>query len=132
MTEIKQLDLSILKREQFENKRSYDNAVWYLEHLNDLVMLHNSGYILFYKDRIFIPELKVSYYAVDDAPFDGEDGEFEKTGEVRFIGFGPAGLIGITRCLKKGRIYVSKREAKEYLKAIQVVHKPDFHNFLDL
>jgi len=132
MTKIKQLDLNILKREQFENKRSYDNAVWYLEHLNDLVMLHNSGYILFYRDRIFIPGLKVSHYTVDDAPFDGEDGEFDKTGEVKFIGFGIIGLIGITRCLKKGRIYVSKREAKEYLKAFKVVHKADLQNFLDL
>lgn len=132
MAEIKQLDPSILKREEFENKRSYENAVWYLEHLNDMVKLHNAGYVLFHKERKFVPELRVSYYTVDDGEFDGEDGEFDKTGEVKFIGFGITGLIGITRCLQKGRIFVDKREAKSYLKAITVIHKSDFHNFLDL
>lgn len=132
MTNIKQLPLDVLKREQFEDKRSYDNAVWYLAHLNHLVMLYNSGYVLFDGERKFVPELRVSYYTAQDGIYCADDGEFDKTGEVKFIRFGTAGLIGCSRCLKKGRIDVSKREAKAVLKAIKVVHKSDFHKFLDL
>lgn len=132
MAVIKQLDPSILKREQFEDKRSYENAIWYLTHLNDLVMLHNSGYVLFAGEHRFVPDLRVSYYTTEDGLHDADDGEFDKTGEVKFIGFGTCGLIGCARCLKKGRIYVSKREAMSYLKTITVVRKSDFHKFLDL
>lgn len=132
MTNIKQLPLDILKREQFEDKRSYENAIWCLTHLNDLVLLHNNGYALFEGKRMFVPDLRVSYYTTDDGLHDADDGEFDKTGEVKFIGFGICALIGSARCLKKGRIYVSKREVKNYLKTITVVRKSDFHNFLDL
>lgn len=132
MAKIKQLPLDVLKREQFEDKRSYENAIWYLTHLNDLVMLHNNGYVLFNGGRQVVPDLRVSYYTAEDGLHDADDGEFDKTGEVKFIGFGVIGLIGCARCLKKGRIYVSKREAKDFLKAITVVHKSDFHKFLDL
>lgn len=137
MPKLKQLPLDILKRNQFEDKRSYENAIWYLEHLNDLVMLHNHDYVLFEGDQKFIPDLYAAHYVVEDGPYEVEDESLEdsgidKTGELKYIGFGAACLIGCTRCLKKGRIFVSKRDAKAHLKGLTVVKKSDFHNFLDL
>lgn len=132
MLELKQLDPSILKRGEFENKRSYDNAVWFLEHLNDLVMLHNSGYVLFEYEKRLIPNLTARFFTEYDGKFDGENGEVDKVGQLNMIMIGAGSLIGHTRDLVKGRIYVSKKEANDFLKSISVVRKTDFHKFLDL
>lgn len=133
MSKLEQLDMSILKRPEFENKRSYENAVWFLEKLNDLVMFHETGYVLFERNKKFIPDLRATFYKPENASDHWEDAsEADKTGELQGILIGAAGLIGFTRDLKKGRIYVSKREAMAYLKTITIVHKSNFHKFMDL
>ncbi len=132
MTPISLLPSSILKRNEFENKRSYDNAMWLLEKMNHLVKLHNIGYIIFQNGNKFIPDLKVSYYPPEDGLEYCDDDTVDKSGQVYHIGFGPTGLIGMTRSNDKGLIWVSKNEAKQYLKTITFVHQSDIHNLLDI
>lgn len=127
---LKQIDPSVLKRPQFESKRCYENAVWLLDKLNSLVALHNNGYKIFERGQELIPDLNYRLFDRETGLCEYDDDvTIDKTGELCTLNIGGCMMIGQHRELKRGRIFVSMKESKEFLLDLSIVEPNAFKSF---
>lgn len=126
--QLKQIDPSVLRRKEFESKRCYENAVWFLEKLNVLVSLHNEGYVIFDGDERIVPELSVRMFG-NGSSYVVDGKKVNREGELYVLCMGGSILIGQCRDLRRGRIYVSMKDSKAFFKNIGIVKAEDFKPF---
>ncbi len=116
---IETLDTSIIKREDYESKRCFEIAQWYLKNLNQLVTLYNQGYGIYENDQRIVPDLSAEFYPAK-YHFEGDKGIFDKSGSLRCVKIGAELHFGHCREFGRGRIFVGMTEAKGYFKSITV------------
>lgn len=107
----KKIDINVIKKEDFENKISYNAALHAVELINRVIDFYNKGYWLVKEDLI-----KTNFIVKPST----ENNHFELLEE--FEGQYRNWVIGDTLSLCGEKVYLTKKSVNEYFKDRRYIH----------
>lgn len=100
----KLLDIKLVTRESFHNKRSYEAALYAVAICNKIITRTNAGDIVFEYENLVAPDFEIDSYP--DGTFEGLYVQDSESCKVQIVGDVEDGVSGL--------IYCTKRDIREF------------------